>query len=1645
MTARGRPETILIVEDNPITRKVLRVALQSAGYTAVEAPDGRRALEQARDYPPALIIQDLRLPDMDGIDLVARLRALPEARDIPILAFSGLQSKVEEARSLQSGFTDYLFKPVEPSRLLEIVAEHLRQTRGPTTGVGYGRRILLVDDDPVQLKLQRLNLQGAGFQVSTARDGLEALETARAERPDAIVTDLIMPRLGGLDFCLAVRRDPALAQTPIVLSSSTYSDLSPSDRALAREAGANSFVARTPDSEDMIRHVVEALASGDAPIPKPDIEGVKAVYSEALIQQLERQTELNRRLLRRAAIQTGQLSVLTGISETLSRSRDPDVAINEILARVLDASGTSAGAIFLVESGVRLLLRCHIGIRQGGESLLARFYGHAELLSRSMMDSKVLLLPSTELGETGDEVVRGAGCGSMIIIPLVAPEGPQGVMIINSDETGLEERWIESVKVIASQLGQAILLARTLERLTESEQRYRGLFDGVPIGLYRIASTGQFLEANPAMLQLLGYTDVKSLLAARLPDHCVEEADRRRWDLMLRHVEAARNEELRMRRCDGSVIWVRNTTRAIPDEKRAAICYEGSAEDITARREAEDALRRNYNLLHAVIDNTPDAIFVKDLQGRYLMVNAADASLLGRAPDQILGQTDQDLFLPETAREIAEIDRKILEHGATQVSEQGFRIRGQSHTYLSLRGIYRDSEGKPAGVFGIARDITERKHAEEALAERARLAALVADVGLALTQAEALPQVLQRCTEAAVNHLGGAFARIWTLNEETQTLELQASAGMYTHLDGAHGRVRVGESKIGLIARERRPHLSNTVVGDLRVSDQEWARREGMVAFAGHPLVVEDRVVGVFAMFSRHPFSEATFQALGAVSDEIALGIERKRAEEAVRRSEARYRLFFEHNPNPMWVCDTASLAFRAVNDAALHQYGYSREEFLTMTISDIRPAAEQRQSTSLSPASEDPLLPAVWRHQRKDGSELYVEITGQKLIFEGRPAELILAQDITQRRRSQEALRESEERFRQLAENTHDVFFVQNRDFSELLYVSPAYEEVWGRPCQDLYKTPGSFLFDDVFPEDRERLLDSVLRNQSGHETGAVEFRIRRPDGQVRWIQARSAPVRNTRGEVYRIVGVALDITEQKRAEEALRESETQFRSLSDSSPLGIFLTDAAAQCVYTNPKWQEITGMSLGEAFGDGWLNAVHPEDRDDDRASWANAQLHGSNLDGERRIQTPAGDVRLVRTRAAAIKDANGAVLGWVGTVEDNTERRALEEQFRQAQKMEAIGQLAGGVAHDFNNLLTAILGYAEMMLLDMSASDPRREDAEEIVSAAERAGALTRQLLAFSRQQVLEPRVLNLNEVISQLTRMLRRLLNEDIELVTQLSDELGSVKADVGQIEQVILNLCVNARDAMPGGGKLTIETVNAELDTAYVSLHQPVRPGAYVMLAISDTGQGMSAETQRRIFEPFFTTKGVGKGTGLGLATVYGIVKQSDGYIWVYSEVGRGTAFKIYLPLIDEAPSGMARARAERGLAAGSETILLVEDEEIVRKLARQVLERQGYHLLVAKSGQEALEMAGNHKGALDLIVTDVVMPGMQGPELAERLKRGHPHCRVLYISGYAPEAVVRHGVLQPGTNFIGKPFTPALFAQRVRELLDQPEGRAES
>ena len=805
----------------------------------------------------------------------------------------------------------------------------------------------------------------------------------------------------------------------------------------------------------------------------------------------------------------------------------------------------------------------------------------------------------------------------------------------------------------------------------------------------------------------------------------------------------------------------------------ASLLHEREAPD-----RAEQQLRETLSLLSATLESTADGILVVDREGQVTSFNRKFAQLW-RLPDGLLGSRDDDRLIAYVLEQLTDPDAFVV-----KIRELYGRPDASSFDILTFKdGRVYERYSQPQMIGGHAvgrvwsfRDVTERRRAE-------RLQQATYRIADAASAARSVQDLLAAVHRTVGELMPATNFYVALYDEATRIISFPY---FVDEIDEAFEPKPWGKGLTEYVIRTGQPLLATPdVYRDMERRGEVELIGAPSLDWVGVPLKLGDTTIGVLVVQTYTEgvrYGERERDILQFVSTQVARAIERARADEQLRRSETRYRLLFESNPEAMFVYDPGTLRFLAVNEAAVARYGWTREEFLRMTLPDIRPPSEiPRLEAALAAQDRGAATVSDTKHRKKDGSLIDVEVLSDWIEFEGRRARLVLAKDVTERLR----------------------------------------------------------------------------------------------------------------------------------------------------------------------------------------------------------------------------------------------------------------LEEQLRQSQKMEAIGQLAGGIAHDFNNLLTAILGFCGLLERQVGANAQMRGDVAEIRHAAGRAAELTRKLLAFGRRQMLAPRVLDLNGLVADLDKMLRRVIGEHIELVTQLDPELAPVQADLGQLEQVILNLVVNARDAMPQGGRVSIQTANTDLDLAYADTHAPVVPGRYILLAVSDTGTGMHPEAKAHLFEPFFTTKEVGKGTGLGLATVYGIVKQSGGYIWVYSESGSGTSVKIYLPRSDQPVQPVPRPPVLAGLPTGTETVLVVEDAEAIRSLARKVLTAQGYTVLEAGDGVEALQIAERHTGMLHLVLTDVVMPGMSGRELAQRLAPLRPQLKLLYMSGYTGDAVVHRGVLEDGLPFLAKPFTPEDLASKVRDVLD--------
>ncbi|MDR3568501.1 MAG: PAS domain S-box protein [Syntrophobacteraceae bacterium] len=775
---------------------------------------------------------------------------------------------------------------------------------------------------------------------------------------------------------------------------------------------------------------------------------------------------------------------------------------------------------------------------------------------------------------------------------------------------------------------------------------------------------------------------------------------------------------------------------------------------------------------------------------------------------------------------------------------------------------------------------------------------------------------------------------------------------------------------------------------------------------------------------------------------------EKRLVEEALQNSEKRYRRLFESAKDGILILDADTGRVVDVNPFLLRLLGYSYDELFGKHIWEIgvfKDTAESREAFKILQDSEyiryeD--LPL----QTFDGRRIDVEFVSNVYLVDRAKVIQCNIRDITERKRAERELREITSRLNLATASAKAGVWDWNLQENDMVWDDQMFE-LYGLTRENF---PGAIQAWEqaLHPDDSLRAIEEFRAAINGQRHLDTKFRVLRPDGTVVHIKADGHVLRDGDGKPLRMIGLNIDITAREQVEEKLRESEERLDIALSSAHMGVWSREIAEDVRCFDDRVCLLLGIDPATFTGaaEEFFRRVHPDDREPLTAAMARTLSHGAFYEVEYRVIWPDGSLHYINSRGRLIRDMAGRPLRVYGIDWDITERKSAEEtreklqaQLSQARKMESVGRLAGGVAHDFNNMLGVILGHVEMAMEQVDSTQPLHADLQEIQKAAERSADLTRQLLAFARKQTVAPKILDLNETVEGMLKMLRRLIGEDMDLAWLPDNNLWPVKVDPTQIDQILANLCVNARDAIDGNGKITIETENIVFDRAYCADHAGTVAGEYVLLAVSDNGCGMDEETRGRLFEPFFTTKGVGEGTGLGLATVYGIVRQNSGFVNVYSEPSQGTTFKIYLPRHAAKAEQTSKAGATKPtIRRGDETILLVEDEPAILKMATKMLERQGYTVLQAGTPGEAIRLAKAHPGQIDLLMSDVVMPEMNAKELYANLNALRPGLESLFMSGYTANVIAHHGVLEEGVHFLQKPFSNAAMAEKVRHILDK-------
>ncbi|MDB4951530.1 MAG: hybrid sensor histidine kinase/response regulator [Gemmatimonadetes bacterium] len=1067
-------------------------------------------------------------------------------------------------------------------------------------------------------------------------------------------------------------------------------------------------------------------------------------------------------------------------------------------------------------------------------------------------------------------------------------------------------------------------------------------------------------------------------------------------------------------------------------------------------------------LLHAILQTSDDAIAVKDAAGRYTAVSVVAASMLGRAAEEIVGRTDAELLPGGEGDAIREVDEKVWRTGLAGEHDVILPADGQPRRLRRRASLLRDGKGRPTGLLSVARDDSDRRLPPPADAQLAAIVATSDDAIISKTLDGTIrtwnPGAERMLGWPAAEAVGAHIALIVPpelLEEETDVFARLAAGEHIRHYETVRlakdgRRVAVSLSVAPVRDQGGRVTLLAKVMRDVTPERAASREREALLQ-AEHAARAEAERMQELLESQAAQLEDQAVEMEAALDDlriaNEALTAEREVAERATRMLNA----VVEQLPVGLYVVEAESGGMLLHNRMADELLGH-----LPTGIHDLAGragfGAEHLDGTAYA-QDERPVVRALrgeeveqeeLRYRRPDGSAVELSVSSTPVRREdGRVAMAVCTfLDVSARHAAQRALAEREA-------SLHGFFGVpgvlmmvveplgsadDRPDFLIRLANGAAGEWLGGPPEGVVGGTWGGFGTSDESLRHLSRVFAGVRESRS---PAKLEFPSTVRPGS--WLRMYVSPIGDDDGGAQQMAVLVFDITEEHVGEEQRRKLQLLVEHSTDyiavtSPDLVLEYVNPAGLALLGAPSLEAVRGRSILAQFDDTARAILETE-------TVVALQTKG-HWKGEivlRHLVT--GAPIPVETTAFAVTDpATGALVSYGGVNRPIGERKRLEAEYRQAQKMEAIGRLAGGIAHDFNNLLSVILGYSAMLLDVLPQGDPVRADVDEIRMAGDRAAALTRQLLAFSRQQVLEPRILSLNDVVAGMDKMLRRLIGEDVELLTAQTPGLACVLVDPGQMEQVIMNLAVNSRDAMPSGGKLTIETANVTLGEDYDPDVSGLKAGPHVLLAVTDTGVGMDAATQLRIFEPFFTTKEAGSGTGLGLSTVFGIVKQSGGGIWVYSEPGIGTTVKIYFPVpAHPEPERQPLEVPARTDPGGTETILLVEDEAGVRQVVATILRRYGYHVLDAASGGDALLICEQHPDPIPLLLTDVVMPRMSGPETAARLRPLRPEMRVLFMSGYTDRSIVHHDMLDSDTAFIQKPITPRTLAQKVREVLDAP------
>ena len=988
----------------------------------------------------------------------------------------------------------------------------------------------------------------------------------------------------------------------------------------------------------------------------------------------------------------------------------------------------------------------------------------------------------------------------------------------------------------------------------------------------------------------------------------------------------------------------------------------------------------------SLIENALDIITVLDAKGSFLYQSPNIEQMLGYLPEELIGKSSFEYIHPEDRSGVIDALNYLVEKPGASVSAE-YRFRAKDGSWLTFESVGKmlPSDATTAGVVVISRDVTDRKHAEAVQLQNERR--------------------LRRAEEVA--NFGN-----WELVVDEQVIHAS---------DGARIIYGFGDKELQLadvqkvVLPEYRTILDKTLtdlISQGRPYDLEFKIRRP----------TDGRIVVIHSLAEYDPIQRTVF---GVIQDIT----ERKRADEELKLKS----FTIDNLPEEVfWL--TPDGRIWDVNDVACEKLGYTREELLSLSVADFDPIfPEESWQPFWKALKRSASLQFESLHKTKDGHVFPIEIMAKYFNYNNLEYDCAIVRDITQHKNLEKALQASEEQFRTLCDFA-PIGIVRMDTEGRNLYSNPYLEKITGTTAAELM---GEGWLKLIHPDDLNKVTEKVIETTTSKSLFSTEHRIVTPQGKTLWVRALGTPINSPEGSFLGHVGTVEDITDRKQAEEALRIAEKTFRDLLETIQLVAILLDREGSITFCNDYLLHLTGWEQEEVFGRNWFDVFIPHEEKEKMKKVFTSVITGEKVHShyENCIVARNGRGFLISWNNTVLHDLEGKISGTASIGIDITERKNLEAQLRQAQKMEAVGQLAGGIAHDFNNILSAIVGYAYLLQARMGINDPSRDDVEQILESAHRAAEVTHSLLAFSKKQSINTTPVLINDVVKRSEKLLSRVIGENITINTSFSGDEVECMADAAQIEQVLMNLATNARDAMPLGGRLTFSTACVEMDQSFIRDHGYGRMGMFALISVSDTGIGMSKETAAKIFEPFFTTKETGKGTGLGLAMAYGIVKQHDGYIEVHSELGKGTTFNIYLPAA-ESKGGATAATIESSLSGGTETILVAEDNEKLRKLSEIILKQHGYKVILAEDGEDSIEKFIENKDIIHLVLLDMIMPKKSGKEVYDEIKRIKPNVKVIFVSGYTADRIDNESMVGENVDFLFKPVLPKDLLRKIRDML---------